>query len=65
MTGALVAGLIDENLVGHEEFLAFVHDIDRSSLAANPALAKEIAALMATGILESVVLHESAQLVPS
>lgn len=43
--GTTLAGLIDENLVGHEEFLAFVHDIDRSSLAANPALAKEIAAL--------------------
>jgi putative hydrolase of the HAD superfamily len=43
--GTTLAGLLDEDLIGHEEFLAFVHDIDRSSLAPNPSLAKEIAAL--------------------
>ncbi len=43
--GTTLRGLIDENLGGHEEFLAFVHDIDRSTLAPNPPLAKEIARL--------------------
>ena len=43
--GTTLRGLIDENLAGHEEFLAFVHDIDRSTLAPNPLLAEEIAAL--------------------
>lgn len=43
--GTTLRGLIDENLAGHEEFLAFVHDIDRSTLAPNPSLAEEIAAL--------------------
>lgn len=43
--GTTLAGLIDEGLAGSEEFLAFVHDIDRSSLRADPALAAEIAAL--------------------
>lgn len=43
--GTTLRGLIDENVAGHEEFLAFVHDIDRSNLAANPPLAREIAAL--------------------
>jgi len=43
--GTTLAGLIDEDAAGAEEFLAFVHDIDRSNLAANPPLALEIAAL--------------------
>jgi putative hydrolase of the HAD superfamily len=43
--GTTLRGLIDEDIAGHEEFLAFVHDIDRSNLIANPALAREIAAL--------------------
>ena len=43
--GTTLRGLIDEDLVDPAQFLAFVHDIDRSSLAANPALAKEVAAL--------------------
>jgi putative hydrolase of the HAD superfamily len=43
--GTTLRGLIDENVQGHEEFLAFVHDIDRSNLIANPLLAREIAAL--------------------
>jgi putative hydrolase of the HAD superfamily len=43
--GATLRGLIDENLVGHEEFLAFVHDIDRSMLRPDPSLAAQIAAL--------------------
>ncbi len=30
--GTTLRGLIDENLADHEEFLAFVHDIDRSTL---------------------------------
>jgi putative hydrolase of the HAD superfamily len=43
--GTTLRGLIDEGLVDPAEFLAFVHDIDRSSLAPNMALAAEIAAL--------------------
>jgi putative hydrolase of the HAD superfamily len=43
--GTTLRGLINEDLAGHEEFLAFVHDIDRSTLAPNPSLAEEIAAL--------------------
>jgi putative hydrolase of the HAD superfamily len=43
--GTTLRGLIDEQVEGHEDFLAFVHDIDRSNLVANPALAREIAAL--------------------
>jgi putative hydrolase of the HAD superfamily len=43
--GTTLRGLIDEDLADPAEFLAFVHDIDRSSLAANPALALEVAAL--------------------
>nr|WP_246731641.1 pyrimidine 5'-nucleotidase [Methylocapsa sp. S129] len=43
--GTTLRGLIDEDFADPTEFLAFVHDIDRSSLAANPALAREIAAL--------------------
>ena len=43
--GTTLAGLIDEGLAGPEEFLAFVHDIDRSSLRPDTALAAQIAAL--------------------
>lgn len=43
--GTTLRGLIDEDFADPSEFLTFVHDIDRSSLAANPALALEIAAL--------------------
>jgi putative hydrolase of the HAD superfamily len=43
--GTTLRGLINEDIEGHEDFLAFVHDIDRSNLVANPALAREIAAL--------------------
>jgi putative hydrolase of the HAD superfamily len=43
--GTTLRGLIDEDLAGHEEFLAFVHDIDRSTLLPNPSLAEQIAAL--------------------
>jgi putative hydrolase of the HAD superfamily len=43
--GTTLRGLIDENMAGHEEFLAFVHDIDRSTLLPNPSLAEQIAAL--------------------
>jgi putative hydrolase of the HAD superfamily len=43
--GTTLRGLIDEHQVGPDEFLAFVHEIDRSSLAPNPPLAAEIAAL--------------------
>jgi putative hydrolase of the HAD superfamily len=43
--GTTLRGLIDEQQVSPEEFLAFVHEIDRSSLAPNPLLAAEIAAL--------------------
>jgi putative hydrolase of the HAD superfamily len=43
--GTTLRGLIDEDFANPGEFLAFVHDIDRSTLAPNPALASEIAAL--------------------
>ena len=43
--GTTLRGLIDEDGVDPAEFLSFVHDIDRSSLAPNLALAAEIAAL--------------------
>jgi putative hydrolase of the HAD superfamily len=43
--GTTLRGLIDEHQIDAAEFLAFVHDIDRSSLAPNPWLAEEIAAL--------------------
>lgn len=43
--GTTLRGLIDEDAVEPAEFLAFVHDIDRSNLAPNLALAAEIAAL--------------------
>jgi putative hydrolase of the HAD superfamily len=43
--GTTLRGLIDEHHVKPDEFLAFVHEIDRSSLAPNPPLAGEIAAL--------------------
>ena len=43
--GTTLRGLIEENLARPEEFLAFVHDIDRSRLAPDPTLAAEIAAL--------------------
>ena len=43
--GTTLRGLIDEDFANPDEFLAFVHDIDRSTLAPNLALASEIAAL--------------------
>lgn len=43
--GATLSGLIREYQIAPEEFLAFVHDIDRSSLAPDPALAAAIGAL--------------------
>jgi putative hydrolase of the HAD superfamily len=43
--GTTLAGLIREYDVSPAEFLHFVHDIDRSSLAPNPALAGAIEAL--------------------
>lgn len=43
--GTTLRGLINEDLMGHEEFLAFVHDIDRSSLRPDAALIAGIAAL--------------------
>ena len=43
--GTTLRGLIDEDFANPAEFLGFVHDIDRSTLAPNPTLALEIAAL--------------------
>lgn len=43
--GTTLRGLIDDHGVNAAEFLAFVHDIDRSTLLPNPALAQAIAAL--------------------
>ena len=43
--GTTLAGLIREHGVEPTEFLRFVHDIDRSALQPNPALAQAIEAL--------------------
>jgi putative hydrolase of the HAD superfamily len=43
--GTTLRGLVDEDGVDPEHFLSFVHDIDRSELAPNLALAEEIARL--------------------
>jgi putative hydrolase of the HAD superfamily len=43
--GTTLRGLIEENLDESERFLEFVHDIDRSALKPNPALALEIGRL--------------------
>jgi putative hydrolase of the HAD superfamily len=43
--GTTLRGLMDDHGVSAEEFLAFVHDIDRSSILPNPSLAAAIAAL--------------------
>jgi putative hydrolase of the HAD superfamily len=43
--GTTLAGLMNEHAVAPDEFLDFVHDIDLSPLAANPALADAIADL--------------------
>jgi putative hydrolase of the HAD superfamily len=43
--GTTLAGLVEEHLDLTERFLDFVHDIDRSSLEADPVLAREIGRL--------------------
>ena len=43
--GTTLKGLIEDHAIPPEAFLSFVHDIDRSSLAPNPALVEAIAAL--------------------
>ena len=43
--GTTLRGLVDEDGVAPEHFLDFVHDIDRSELPPNPALAQQIARL--------------------
>jgi putative hydrolase of the HAD superfamily len=43
--GTTLRGLIEDNIDVAERFLEFVHDIDRSALAPNPVLAREIAKL--------------------
>jgi len=43
--GTTLRGLVEENIDEAEGFLEFVHDIDRSALEPNPALAREVAAL--------------------
>jgi putative hydrolase of the HAD superfamily len=43
--GTTLRGLVDEDGIEPDHFLDFVHDIDRSDLAPNPALAEEIARL--------------------
>jgi len=43
--GTTLRGLVDEDGLEPHAFLEFVHDIDRSSLPANPALGAEIARL--------------------
>jgi putative hydrolase of the HAD superfamily len=43
--GTTLRGLMEEHAISADEFLAFVHDIDRSSLMPNHSLASAIAAL--------------------
>ena len=43
--GTTLRGLVDEDGLAPDEFLEFVHDIDRSQLLPNPALADQIARL--------------------
>lgn len=43
--GTTLRGLVDEKIAQVDDFLAFVHDVDRSTLAPNPPLAREIARL--------------------
>ncbi|WP_245572739.1 pyrimidine 5'-nucleotidase [Lichenihabitans psoromatis] len=43
--GTSLHGLMIEHKIGHTEFLAFAHDIDRSDLLPNPRLAQAIARL--------------------
>lgn len=43
--GTTLKGLMDEHAIDAADFLSFVHDIDRSSLAPNEALALALAAL--------------------
>ena len=43
--GTTLRGLIEENIDGVERYLDFVHDIDRSALQPDPALAHELARL--------------------
>lgn len=43
--GTTLKGLIEDHAIAPEAFLDFVHDIDRSSLAPDPALVEAVAAL--------------------
>ncbi len=43
--GTTLRGLVEEDIDEAERFLEFVHDIDRSMLKPNPALAREVARL--------------------
>ncbi len=43
--GTTLKGLIEDHAITPEAFLSFVHDIDRTSLAPNPALVEAIRAL--------------------
>ena len=43
--GTTLRGMMQEDAVDPDTFLAFVHDIDRTTITANPALAAAIAAL--------------------
>ncbi len=43
--GTTLRGLMEENLDEAERYLEFVHDIDRSALKPNPALAREVGRL--------------------
>jgi putative hydrolase of the HAD superfamily len=43
--GTTLKGLVDEYEINPADFLEFVHDIDRSSLAPDPVLGRQIAAL--------------------
>ena len=43
--GTTLRGLMEEHAIGAEEFLSFVHDIDRTALPANPTLGSALTLL--------------------
>ena len=43
--GTTLRGLVEEDFIEPDDFLAFVHDVDRSGLTPNPDLAREVARL--------------------
>ena len=58
--GTTLRGLMAEHDISSDDFLAFVHDIDRSSLFPNPALASAITSLPGRKLILTNGSHEHA-----